>query len=87
MRFVGNIVGSGSRRPDPEKVRALLNLPKPTTRKQLKSVLGMFNYHRTFIDHFAEIAKPLTDLTASNIPFILPWTDREEEAFESLKRK
>ena len=38
-------------------------LPRPTTKKDVKSVLGLANYYRAYIPTFAAVAAPLTDLT------------------------
>jgi len=38
------------------------------------------------VKNFAEIAKPLTDLTGGQKPTILQWGDAEQQAFDSLRR-
>lgn len=43
----------------PEKVKAIQNLPFPTTAKGMQRVLGQFTYYRQFIKGFAQIARPL----------------------------
>lgn len=43
----------------PEKVRAIQELPFPRTVKGLQNVLGQFTYYRQFIEKFALIAAPL----------------------------
>lgn len=83
VKFVGHMVGSGSKTPDPDRLRAIKEISRPQTRKQVKSVLGMLGYHRDFIYGYAELAKPLTDLTSSKVSF--DWTDREQNAFDTLK--
>jgi len=87
VRFVGQLVGSGWRRPDPEKFKAIRDMQRPVTQKQLRSVLGLFGYFRGFISNYAELAKPLTDLTLKRVPQIIPWGEREQQAFECLKDK
>jgi len=44
-------------------------------------------YHRTYIDHFAEIAKCLTDLTSVKYSKTLVWSEACEQAFCTLKYK
>jgi len=78
-------VGSGQKRTDPDRLVAIRQLCRPQTRKQLKSVLGLMNYHHTFIRGYAELATPLTDLTSKNVPSTIPWTDREQLAFDTVK--
>lgn len=87
VKFVGQIVGNGTKRPDPNKIEAVRNMARPGTLRQLRSVVGMFGYHQSYIPEFASIAKPLTDLTAKRIQGSLPWTEREQKAFDTLKEK
>jgi len=59
-------------------------LKPPTTKKQLKQVLGLFSYYRTYVPDFV---KPLTDLTAKSQRFMLQWGAQEQSAFEMLCTK
>ena len=49
VKFVGQFVGSGWRRPDPEKFSAIRDMQRPITQKQLHSVLGLFGHFRDFM--------------------------------------
>jgi hypothetical protein len=49
------------------------------------SFLGLVNYFRKFIEHYSEIAVPLTNLTKKSHPWV--WTGRCQDAFELLKQK
>ena len=51
----------------------------------MKSFLGLAGYYRKFIRNFSKIAKPLTELIKKDAPF--HWTDRQQNAFETLKQK
>jgi len=59
--------------------------PIPTKVKELQSFLGLCNYYRRFIDHFADITIPLTRLLHKNVPW--QWTSIEQNAFDVLKAK
>ena len=85
VRYLGHIVGSGEHGPDPEKIAIIQNLKSPTTKKALRSVLGLFNYYREYVPQYANIAKPLTDLTRKAVPADIPWSREAEEAFVTLK--
>ena len=85
VKYVGQYIGSGKRRPDPGKLAAIQSMIPPTTKKQLRSVLGLFGYYRPYLKGFAELAKPLTDLTAKSGPATLAWGEEEQKAFDSLK--
>jgi hypothetical protein len=73
VKFVGHLVGSGTKCQDPDKVAAVREMERPYTRQQLRQKLGMLGYYRSFVSHYADIAKPLTDLTSSKTPKLLPW--------------
>ena len=85
VTFVGHVVGSGRKRPDPNRLEAIQRLVRPHTKKELRSTLGLLGYHRLFVPNYAEIAKPLTDLTMNRSPAVLPWTETEQRAFDRLK--
>jgi hypothetical protein len=51
----------------------------------VSSFLGLVNYFRKFIEHYSEIAVPLTNLTKKSPPWV--WTGRCQNAFELLKQK
>ena len=85
VRFCGQIVGSGIRRVDPEKVAAVDTIRVPETKKQVRQVLGFFNFFRDSIPHFAAVAKPLTDLTKKGKSNKIALQDKEMQAFCDLK--
>ena len=87
MKYLGHIIGSGKHRPDPQRLQAVEGMKPPSTKKQLQSVLGLFNYYRDYVPNFAAIAKPLTDLTAQRKPKLLIWGESEQRAYELLKDK
>ena len=59
-----NIVGQ-TVRPKEDKIQAIRDAPRPSTKRQIKSFLG---FYRRFIPNFSSIASPLTDLTKKNRP-------------------
>jgi len=85
VKFLGHFVGSGGRRPDPERLERLDKMVRPHTEKELRKLLGAFGYYRDYIDHFAEIVKPLTDLTSKKASNQLPWEACHQQAYELLR--
>ena len=49
--------------PSSEKTKAISGCPTPHTIKGVCSFLGLINFYRHFIPHFANITGPLNDLT------------------------
>ena len=56
---------------------------EPDCAKGVKIYLGFVGYYRKFIPKYSDIAKPLTELTKLDVPFV--WTDQCQKAFELLK--
>jgi len=59
----------------------------PHTKKELRKLLGDFGYYPDYIEHYAHIVKPLTDLTGKKVPNILPWEECHQQAYELLHSK
>ena len=63
LEFLCHVVGSGVLRPDESKTEKILQVSTPTTKKQVRSLLGLLSFYRRYIPGFASVAAPLTDLT------------------------
>ena len=48
------------------KISAINNIPLPRIKRQLKSCLGMYQYHSKFVSHYAKFLQPLHSLSASS---------------------
>ena len=44
---------------DPAKISIILDLPPPTTVKQLKEMIGNMGYYRNFIKGYAQVTAPM----------------------------
>ena len=67
-----------------EKIKDIINYPRPTNLKEVKAFLGLAGFYRSFVPNFASKASPLTFLTKKDIPFI--WGDSQSNAFNQLKQ-
>ena len=85
IKYLGFIIGYGKIKTDPDKVVAINKFPVPVSVKQLRRFLGMCGWYRRFVDGYATISLPLTDLLKKSKSFI--WNDEAEEAFGHLKEK
>ena len=85
VEYLGHIVRPGQLHVHNENVDALKRASSPTTKTQLKSVLGMCNVYRRFVKDFAKRAKPLNAMTRAEVPPDLPKpTDAALAAFDDL---
>src|SRR6218665_2934291 len=87
VKFIGHIVGSGTIEMNPDRTENLLKMKIPEIKKQVKQILGLFSYCRQFVNNFAHIAKPLSDLTKKILPDKVTWTDVHQKAFDALKKE
>jgi hypothetical protein len=83
VEFLGSIITKGGISVDPDKVKAILDIPIPTNLKQLRSFIGAVTFFSKFITHFAEKSQPLHALLRKSTPFI--WTPTHTTSFELLK--
>ena len=81
--YLGFEVGKDGIRTSPEKVKAILDWPRPQSTHDIRSFLGLTSYYRKFVRGFSQLAKPLTDLTRAKVDW--KWGDTEENSFLALK--
>ena len=88
VTYMGQRVGRSGRRIIPERVKAVLALPRPTTITGVREVMGMFNYIRVHIPDFADISRPLVHLMKGGLPGSakIEWSTEADEAFMLLKQ-
>lgn len=89
VEYLGHVISGEGIKPQPSKVRAMKEYPRPEILKELQGFLGVANYYRKFVPGFASIAKPLVELTkgektTSNKRKVV-WTEKALDAFEKLK--
>ncbi|KAK3880561.1 hypothetical protein Pcinc_014957 [Petrolisthes cinctipes] len=80
---LGHVVGQGQLAPVSAKVEAIIQYPRPTSKKEVMRFLGMAGYYRRFCCNFPQVSSPLTDLLSTKRTF--QWTDDCQKAFQSLK--
>ena len=89
VAILGYVVSNGQVAIPGEAVEAVTELAEPGSIKELERFLGMVGFHRQFVDNFARIALPLTELvrrcrTGDNA---WVWSEDHKKAFEELKER
>ncbi|GBO03898.1 Retrovirus-related Pol polyprotein from transposon 17.6 [Araneus ventricosus] len=69
---------------DQEKVSAIQKIPVPTNVKEAQSFLQTFSWFRRYVPNFANIARPLSNLTKKNVQWF--WGPEQQDAFETLRK-
>ena len=83
VAYLGHILSSNGIRPDPEKIKAVMDMQRPKNVCELRSFLGLCNYYRRFVNNYSTIASPLCSLTQKNRVF--EWTNEHQESMNQLK--
>ena len=79
------IIGKDGVRMEKEKVQEVIEWPVPRSVKDVQKFLGLANYYRWFVKDFAKIAKPLHETTRKGKKW--EWGEKQQKAFEKLKRR
>lgn len=82
LTYLEHIVSIKGVKPDPEKISAVINWPKPINVKQTREFLGLTGYYRKFVAQYAQVAAPLTNLLRKNG---FQWSDEAGESFNQIK--
>ncbi|QQP58573.1 Uncharacterized protein FKW44_003939, partial [Caligus rogercresseyi] len=81
IKLLGCEIAHGTLKPDPDRMKSLLDMPLPKDKKSLKRALGMFSHYSKWIPRFSYKIKPFSNI--SNFPL----GSQAEEHFENLKKE
>lgn len=62
VKYLGHVISDNGIQPDPDKISAIKQWPRPNTVKELRSFLGFSGYYRRFVENYAKVVRPLNDL-------------------------
>lgn len=80
--WFGNLLTNEGLKPDPEKIKAIENMPTPQNHEELATLIGMINYLSRYIDNLSTLNQPLRELNNSK-DFV--WTDLHSKALKKVK--
>jgi len=83
LTYVGHLITADGVKPDPEKVRAVAEMPRPTNTKELQTFLGFINYLTKFIPNLSQKTQVLRQLLQKDTEW--SWDPEHDLAFETLK--
>ena len=83
VSYLGHVFSADGLKPDPEKVRAICEMPPPTDKDGVLRILGIVNYLDKFIEHKANLQEPISHLTQKDVAFV--WEKPQQGAFDNMK--
>jgi len=83
LKYLGHIFNAEGIRVDPKRSAVVKDYPRPKNQKEVRMFLGLCNYFRKSILHYADKTHALTKLLRKDVSFT--WDDEQEESFRVLK--
>ena len=81
--YFGNVKSKEGVSPDPDKVRAIQELPAPKNVPELRQVLGIINYLGKFLPNLSDVISPMSELLKADSTW--NWSHRQQEPFDKVK--
>ena len=82
-KFFGHWLTPEGLKPDPEKIKAIVEMKAPQSIQTLQSFNGKVNYLKRFSPVLSELSEPLCRLTKQNT--VWAWESDKQQAFEKIK--
>lgn len=82
IKFMGHIISKQGISPDPEKVKAIVSAPAPTTAQEVKSFLGTTAFYAKFLPSYSSVVEPLLQLTRKNATW--SWNEEQQASYDTL---
>ena len=82
-KLLGHVVSKKGISIDPERIKAIKQIPLPHNKKGMQSFMGTINFLRRFVPDFAQIVKPLQQMVKKSVQF--KWIDLEKGVFNKIK--
>ena len=83
VEFFGETYTTDGHKPSQSKVSTIVNMPVPTCKKQVQSIIGMINYLSKFSARLSEVVEPIRELSKDKVSF--NWGPEHQEAFNQMK--
>ena len=70
VKYMGHVFTHEGLKADPDKIRAIQNMPAPVDRQGVQRILGLVNYLQRFSPNLAEVSAPLRELLKKETHFL-----------------
>ena len=83
VTYIGHILNDKGIQPDPEKVRAIQDMPPPVDKKGVERLLGTINYLAKFIPNMSTVTHLMHTLLKSDV---FAWEEPQRKSLSEIKQ-
>ena len=83
LTFLGHVITHSGIRPDPSKVKAIIDMKEPTCVKEVQCFNGMINYLSKFMPRLSDLMMPIRKLMHKDIEW--NWGKEQSNALKEIK--
>ena len=81
--YCGHYFTKDGVKPDVSKIRAIQEMPAPSTKKDVERLLGTVNYLAKFVPNLSSVTAPIRELLRKDTEF--QWSHEQDKAFKEIK--
>ena len=85
--YLGHKLTVNGIEPDENKIKSILEMPKPEDKKDAQRLLGLINYVGKFIPNLSELTAPLRELLVKNKPWQWGKSQSDHKPLEAVMKK
>lgn len=85
ITFLGFKIDKTGMSKNQDRIKSIIDAPKPTNVSEIRAFIGMVNYHSKYIPDFARKMIPFYKLLKKNTKF--EWSETCQNAFNNLKKE
>ena len=84
VTYMGHLLTKDGLKIDPEKVKAVKEMPRPADVEAVQRLDGFVNYLAKFLPKLADVMEPIRRLTRKDTEWA--WTEEQEKTFQDVKK-
>ncbi|KAA3671050.1 uncharacterized protein DEA37_0005807 [Paragonimus westermani] len=84
IKYLGFIIDRHGRRPDPNNIQAVIEMPPPSDVPTLRSFLGLVSHYSAFMPAMHRVRAPLNRLLTKDVSW--NWSTECQNSFEEVKK-
>ncbi|RMC20820.1 hypothetical protein DUI87_01673 [Hirundo rustica rustica] len=83
VKYLGHYLRKGEKKIDPERVKGILSIPPPKSKKQIRQLLGLMGYCRQWIENYSTKVKFLYEKLSQG--GLVKWDEKDDKHLKALR--